>query len=171
MKTYTAASLIILAIVGGWYLTKQDTLQLKQPIPEGWSLYTNNELGYSIQYPKDWIVDEYALDESVSVAREVTITPPEAEPFVGYLSMGIDPRPLDLIRYVYNSEEDRPFTEQEIEFADKKAFRYSIDYREYGEEGMSVYIYIPYKGKIYWVASGRYDLQEVQQAIASFQLI
>ena len=57
--------------------------------------YTNYELGYSLAYPTGWLVDENGF---AALSEEVRIYPPNAEPFVSYLDVGLDPRTLDMLK-------------------------------------------------------------------------
>jgi hypothetical protein len=46
--------LLIAGLTGGFLLYKNQKTNVK-PIKDGWQIYKNNRLEYSIQYPKDWL--------------------------------------------------------------------------------------------------------------------
>ena len=54
--------------------------------------YNNSAVGYRLNLPGDWIINE-----TNSSSKEVIFSPPNAEPFIAYLSVSRDSRMLDQI--------------------------------------------------------------------------
>lgn len=124
---------------------------------EDWSTFSNSELGYSIEYPKDWRVDD-----QTNPNKQVFIAPVDAEPFTAYISLAWDNRTLDVIRDV----SDQDYNETQVIIAGKTAYKFTHKTNE-----NSVVVYIPYKNGFYSIDTGKYNLTEVQHAIESFEFI
>ena len=61
--------------------------------------YSNHVVGYKLGLPGDWLVDENGMTNSLY--KEVAFYPPNAEPFIAYLSILLDFRTLDQIIQYY----------------------------------------------------------------------
>lgn len=121
--------------------------------------YTNAELGYSVQYPSSWTVDE----QRNSYGPVVMINPQDAEPFVGYLEIGIDPRTLEQILQQRRNSTDYTYIESQVLIDGQTAYRFSptgIDSTE---------TFVSYNGKIYLLSTNKSSSTDVQKAIGSFR--
>lgn len=56
--------------------------------------YNNSALGYSLNLPGDWTIDDQTAN---SLDKIVMFSPPNAEPFIAYLTILLDSRSLDQI--------------------------------------------------------------------------
>jgi hypothetical protein len=168
MKTFISLLFLIVAVAGGYVLINREGTQVEkeQVIPQGWRVYENKEFGFSIHHPENWIVDEYALDQSVSADPFVTIAPPDAEPMVGYITIGVESRNLDTVNQAYMSEESI-FIGETGELGGQAA----VVYKYAAGDPDPRTIYTSYKGKTYRLGTGKHTLLEIQQAIASFRFI
>ncbi len=172
MKTHTALLILIIAVIGLFLFTKNPDIQVQseQVIPQGWTVYKNNSLGFSIQYPDDWIVDEYALDPNVSLDPSVSITPPDPEPMLGYITVSLESRNLAAVHDVYMGETyngENIFVEETGEIAGHHTVEYA--YKKDGRDERTIYLLN--EGKVYSIGTDKYTLPEVRQAIESFKLI
>ncbi len=57
--------------------------------------YNNSTLGYRLNLPGDWRIDESGMTNGTN--KEVIFSPPYAEPFISYLSISLDLRSLDQV--------------------------------------------------------------------------
>jgi hypothetical protein len=119
--------------------------------------YTNYEPGYSLGHPTDWLVDENGL---AALSKEVRFYPPNAEPFVSYLDIGLDPRTLDTLK-----AQDVPNAQKaEIFYAGTAGVQYLYS------SGRSE-IYLDYHGQVYYLFSDKPTDDGVQDMIGSFVFI
>ncbi len=135
----------------------------------GWKTYINEELGYSVKYPVDWIVNEAGLS---ALTKELIIEPLKPELFVSYVNIGIDTRSIELIRSIYTDSDRRsrkidpdykPSVESKVLFAGKNVYFYVGGLPQHHR------IVILVDGQIYSISTGRNDNVLVKQVISSFK--
>jgi len=108
--------------------------------------YTNSAVGYKLNLPGDWIINE-----TNSSNKEVTFSPPNAEPFVSYLSISLDSRTLKQIINLYAQSVPDAVREDTI-FNGYPGIKYTYTYQT------NVYhidYYIPYGSRIYAILTDR----------------
>ncbi|HSF81543.1 MAG TPA: hypothetical protein VLA49_09935 [Anaerolineales bacterium] len=119
--------------------------------------YTNQELGYALHYPSGWLVDEYGL---AATTKEIRFHPSNAEPFMSYLDIGLDPRTLDALK-----AQDVPNAQKiDIFFAGTTGVQYLYS------SGRSE-MYLLYRGQVYYLHSDKPTDEDVQDMITSFVFI
>jgi len=140
---------------------------------EGWKTFTNEELGYSIKYPSDWIVN----DCDGCSSRETTINPSNAEDFVGYVFIGAADGDMEEIKKTFTNSDyygGSPNVENKIIFSNKKAYQFLTPYRDSNkksdeEKYYAISIFIPHNKTIYSVNSQKLQEPEIKQILASFK--
>jgi len=140
---------------------------------EGWKTFTNEELGYSIKYPSDWIVN----DCDGCSSRETTINPSNAEDFVSYISIGIDDRDIKGIRKLLTDSDWRgrdidpkytPYTESEIIFSNEQAYQFLRPYQN-SNAVLIRQLFVKHNGLLYDIDTQRDENPFVRQILASFK--
>jgi len=117
--------------------------------------YTNGILGYSLTLPPDWIVDENGVG---GLNREVRIYPVNAEPFVSYLDIGLDPRSLDFLK----AQDVPDATKQDIFIAGQNGVEYIYN-------SGHIEIYLSYNGQVYYLYSDKPSDENIGNMIGSFR--
>jgi hypothetical protein len=134
-----------------------------------WKTYINEELGYSVKYPADWRINDAGLSQT----GELIIEPSNPEPFVAYVSIGIDNRELELIRTIYKDSDRRfraidpnykPDEESKIYFSGKKSYYYITDNNFQNRK-----IVCPFNDRIYSISTHKNDNVLVRQIISSVE--
>lgn len=121
--------------------------------------FTLSELNYSIEYPADWVVDDQSAGNTT---KQVSFSPTDAEPFISYVSIVVDPRYIDTIRSVYASTytENDPVTINGI-----APYQFTLNANPNHKE-----FFWPYGDSFLLVSTDKYDMSEVQQSINSFSV-
>lgn len=117
--------------------------------------YTNRELVYSLAFPPDWVVDENDLTAGTN--KEVRIYPLNAEPFVSYLDIGLDPRSLEVLK----AQEVPNATQMDIFIAGETGVEYMYDYGR-------IEIYLLHNGQVYYLISDKPTDERIGKMIGSF---
>ena len=191
--TIAIISIVILAIVSGstfWYLnqgseeiivTLEDNKQEEalenwdnakvwpeekfiEEDYEGWKEYVNEEFGYSLKYPKDWIFED---DSEFSSSHTIQIYPQNREPFIAYIGIGRDHKKQTLEEYadVLSKNSKRI----KIKFNEVKAYQFiEIDNTESKYRSILV---SDNNGIVYSITTYKYNMKEIKQIFASFQFI
>lgn len=126
------------------------------PSPPSHNQFFNTEAGYTITFPSDWLLNDYGLTQP---NKEIIINPVEAEPFITYVSILIDPRSMEEIHRLY-AESVPDAQRSEVTFAGMHSVQYRYSWGR-------IEIYIPYQGRIYLASSDRPDLPEVKSILDS----
>jgi hypothetical protein len=122
--------------------------------------YKNDQLGFSIQYPTDWQVDE-------SYDTEITFAPKNGSIEDNYVGVSVENYSLQTARS--NHEKNGPKSlEKEINFAGVKAYEYTFTDTQFKN---TYQIFIEYNGKLYLIQTQRHDLEQVKETIQSFQFV
>ena len=121
--------------------------------------YSNPVVGYKLGLPGDWHVDENGITNGTN--KEVIFYPPNAEPFVTYLSISLDFRTLDQIISFYAQNVPDAVREDTI-FNGYTAVKYNYisDRNEY---------FVPYGNQIFLIASDRLNDGVVQSILMTVQ--
>ena len=122
-------------------------------------VYANPVVGYRLGLPGDWHVDENGMTNGTN--KEVIFYPPNAEPFVTYLSISLDFRTLDQIISFYAQNVPDAVREDTI-FNGYTAvkYNYTSDRNEY---------FVPYGNQIFLIASDRLNDGVVQSMLMTIQ--
>lgn len=128
--------------------------------PPAWQTYANADLGYSLEYPSNWQVDEYGLSQ---LSKEVLFSPPDPEPFIAYFSISLDGRTLEQIQQSY-AEQFPNVSPEWIGFAGQRALQYRFSETRFER-------YVPLHHGVVRFASDRATLPEVQHMLSSFRVI
>ena len=129
-----------------------------------WKTYTGSELGISVQYPSDWIVEASSPENSLTPG--VTIysakNPPSMEIIGESFAISIDTRTdIEQIRGLYNGS--GRYQEQTITIGSQKAYQYK------DMSTKTLVAYIPYKGKIYTINAAPFDNSIILKALSTFK--
>jgi hypothetical protein len=138
-----------------WLVDSAPTPVVTAPPPV--RVYINAELGYSLVLPGDWTVEEVGMS---APNREVIFSPPNAEPFIAYLSISIDPRTLEQVEQSY-LEQVPDAQKSSVSFAGETGLQYIFSYGR-------TEIFIPHQGKTFLIATDRPNLQDVRNLLSSF---
>jgi len=125
-------------------------------MPSPLSYYSNLEVGWTLTIPPGWNVDEYGL---AMPNREVIFYPNNAEPFVAYLSVSLDPRTRDQIINAFAQNVPDAIKEDMI-FNGLPAVKFTHPF------GRHEY-YIPYANRITSIATDRPMDRDVQMTLLS----
>lgn len=136
-------------------------LQEEQAAP-GYKFYENEVLGYKLQYPEAWKVDESHL--VYQEKNELIIAPENAQDTARFVSLLIAPRSLDQIRKAQKKIPEA--TEQKILFGQASAYEYI-----YSNKPATKELYIPSGTRVYLLHTDKYDLEEIQKVFESFRLL
>ena len=125
-----------------------------------WKTYTNTELGISVDYLANWTLE----DNTKAYIKGVSIYNPADPPSMGntgnFMEIIIDPRTnIEQIRGLYNGS--GTYREEIKTIGDQKAYLYDRD--------GSVYVYIPYKNKIYLISAAPYPSENIQRSLSSLK--
>jgi hypothetical protein len=122
--------------------------------------YNNSAVGYRLNLPGDW-----RIDETGGLNKEVIFNPPNAEPFVAYLSVSLDARTLDQIIQSYAQNNPDAAREDTI-FNGYPGIKYAYRHQN------SVYrieYYIPYGGQLFLIATDRPSDSMVQSILMTIR--
>ena len=122
--------------------------------------YSNPFAGYKLGLPGNWHIDENGMTNSLY--KEVIFYPPNAGPFIAYLSISLDSRSLDQIIDSY-SQYYPDAVRQDTVFNGYTAIKYSFP------SGRNEY-FIPYGNQIFLIASDRPNDSVVQSIMKTIQL-
>jgi hypothetical protein len=121
--------------------------------------YSNPIVGYKLGLPGDWRIDESGMHSGSN--KEVIFSPPNAEPFVAYLSISLDFRTLDQIISFYAQNVPDAFREDSV-FNGYTAIKYNYT------SGRNEY-FVPYGNQIFLIASDRLNDGAVQSILMTIQ--
>jgi len=130
-------------------------------VPPPVRAYVNSELGYSLAFTGDWMLDESGMTSGV--AKEVIFYPPNPEPFVAYVSILIDSRTLDELEKSY-ADFFPDAQKSAIIFAGEPGFRFALSTGR-------VEIIFSHQGRTYLISTDRPNDTQVQAILASFSFI
>jgi len=119
--------------------------------------YTNSEVGYRLTLYSDWKIDGSGMVHGTN--KEVIFYPPNAEPFIVYLSISLDPRTLDQIVASYAQNVPDAMKEDVI-FNGNPGIKYTYT------NGRNEY-FIPHGGKIFLILTDRPNDGVVQLMLKS----
>jgi len=108
--------------------------------------YDNFMDGYRLNLPGNWIINE-----TNGSNKEVIFSPPNAEPFIAYLSVSLDFRPLDQIVTLYAQSAPDAIREDTI-FNGYPGIKYTFITQN---NVYRIEYYIPYGGRVYLLATDR----------------
>ncbi len=121
--------------------------------------YSNPVVGYKLGLPGDWLIDENGMVNSLN--KEVVFSPPNAEPFIAYLSIGLDYRTLDQIIAAYTQYVPDALGAN-VDFHGYPGIKYTFP-------GGRIEYFITHGGKIFLIATDRPNDGVVQSIIQSIQ--
>lgn len=122
--------------------------------------YNNPAVGYRLNLPGDW-----RIDETNSTGKEATFSPPNPEPFIAYLSIGLDSRTLDQIINLYVQSVPDAVREDTI-FNGYPGIKYTYTYQN---NVFHIEYYIPYGGRIYVILTDRPNDSVVQSMLMTIR--
>ena len=149
-------------------------------VPVSDKSYTNNALGYSIEYPGNWVVEDSLPD---ALNNDVRIHPinPDLLPVAptstaNYIHIRLENQPLDTMRKIFGSHVGgNDMVESKITFAGQNAYFYSHpDFLNPGETLPTVVfrtILLEHNGKVISIFTHKYQLAEVKKVLESFKFI
>ena len=117
--------------------------------------YNNSALGYRLNLPGDWIINE-----TNSSSKEVIFSPPSAEPFIAYLSILLEPRTMEQIIQSYAHHPDA--VKEDTMFYGYPAVKYIF------ASGRNEY-FLPYGNQLFLIATDRPDDSIVQSILMTFR--
>jgi hypothetical protein len=124
-------------------------------------VYLNSELGYSVAFTGDWMVDETGM--SSCVCREVIFSRPGPQPFVVDLSISIDSHTVEELEKVY-AESFPDAQKTNITFSGEPAIQYTLSFGR-------VEWMLSHHGRTFRLFTDRPDDVQVQAMLASFSFI
>lgn len=127
--------------------------------------YENPVVGYKLGLPGDWLIDENGMTNGLNQA--VVFYPPNAEPSSAYLSISLDPRPLDQIISLY-AQSVPEATREDTFFNGYIAIRYTYAYQN---NAYRIEYYLPYGGQVYLIATDKPNEGIVQSILMTFQFM
>jgi len=140
--------------------------------------YVNKYLGYSIEYPNKWVVEDNSLDV---LNNDVRIRPENPEMLAGmpadYIHIRLENSSLADTRRMYASKVGgNDMVESKIMFAGQAAYFYSHpDYPTSPTETTPSVIFrkiiLEHNGKVISIITHKYQLPEVKQALDSFEFV
>ncbi len=131
------------------------------PPPSFIRSYSNPEVGYKLGLPGDWIIDENGMVNSLY--KDVIFSPPNAEPFIAYLSINLDYRTLDQIIASY-AQYVPDALGANVDFHGYPGLKYTYP-------GGRIEYFITHSGKIFLIATDRPNDETVQSILMSIQFI
>lgn len=149
-------------------------------LPVANKTYTNSDLGYSIEYPDSWIVEDYSPDALNSDVRihpaNPDLLPVQPTITADYIHIRFESSPLGTARGIASSHVGgNDMVESKIIFAGQDAYFYSHqDYPNPDETVPTVIfrgIILEHNGKVISIYTHKYQLTEVKKALASFKFI
>ena len=128
-----------------------------------WKTYTSPDMGFSIQYPVDWLVEK--IDPKVSSIPIVTIysptNPPGMDKEGNYIEVLIDPRPLSQITNLLSNNKDN---QEAITIIDsQKAYQYK------NISSKMVTTFVQYKSKVYSIGGVPFDDAIIMKSLSTFK--
>ena len=118
--------------------------------------YNNSAVGYRLNLPGDWIINE-----TNSSSKEVIFSPPNAEPFVSYLNVNLEFRALDQIINLY-AQSVPDATREDTIFNGYPGVKYTYTYQN---NIYRIEYYISYNGRILMIATDRPNDSVVQSIL------
>ena len=135
------------------------TVTAPPPIVE----YNNSTVGYRLNLPGNWSVDENGMTNGLS--KQVIFNPPNPEPFIAYLSISLDSRTLDQIINLYAQSVPDAIREDTI-FNGYPGIKYTYTKQN---NVYHVEYYIPYGGRIYAILTDRPNESVVQSILMTIR--
>ena len=129
------------------------------PPPSFIRSYSNPEVGYKLGLPGDWIIDENGMVNSLY--KEVIFSPPNAEPFIAYLSISLDYRTLDQIIATY-AQYVPDALGANVDFHGYPGLKYTYP-------GGRIEYFITHSGEIFLIVTDRPNDETVQSILMSIQ--
>ena len=117
--------------------------------------YNNSTLGYKLNLPGDW-----QINETNSMSKEVIFSPPYAEPFIAYLSISLESRTLDQVINVY--AQNMNVVREDTMFYGYPSVKYTFT------SGRNEY-FIPYGNQLFLIATDRPNDSLVQSILMTFR--
>ncbi len=133
--------IVMLVVIGGAFYLGRSTISKPSPAPAvtfptpltpsssptsqnetaNWNTYTNRKVGFSLSYPKDWTLEENALDSQPWTGTQISLQSPEdvkhnANPLADFgnglfLYIYDNPKEMSLDDFI---KEDRQITDPEM---------------------------------------------------------
>ena len=127
--------------------------------------YANNLVGYKLSLPVDWRIDESGLTSCLN--KEVIFAPPDAEPYIAYLSISLEFRTLDQIINLY-TQSVPDATKEDTLFNGYSGTKYTYMNQN---KVYRVEYFIPNADAFLLIATDRPDDSIVQSILKSIQLM
>jgi hypothetical protein len=124
--------------------------------------YNNPAVGYSLNLPGDWYIDDQTAN---SLNKIVVFSPPNAEPFIGYLNILLDSRSLDQIINSYAQYYPNAVREDTL-FNGYPGIKYSFFYQ--GNITRIEY-FIPQANRIFAISTDRPNDSTVQSILMTIR--
>lgn len=144
--------------------TQQINNSSSQTDTSNWKTYMSSELGISVQYPPDWVVDSDPKQSLMPMVAIYSKTNPLSTPdIIGEsLVISIDTRTnIEQIRGLYNSS--GRYQEQITTIGSQKAYQYK------DMSTKTLTMYTTYKGKIYTFNAVPFDDSLIIKALTTFK--
>ena len=120
--------------------------------------YNNASLGYRLNLPGNWIINQ-----TNSLSKEVVFSPPNADPFIAYLSILLEPRTMEQIIQSYAQYHPDAIRE-DATFNGYPVVKYTF------ASGRNEY-FIPYGTQIFLIATDRPNDATVQSMLMTFRFM
>jgi len=120
--------------------------------------YSNSAVGYRLNLPGNWIINE-----TNSLSKEVIFSPPNAEPFIAYLSVLLESRTMEQIIQSFAQYHPDAIREDTM-FYGYPAVKYTF------ASGHNDY-FLPYGNQLFLIATDRPNDGTVQSMLMTFRFM